>query len=288
METKVLITGAAGPSGSNATKRLLELNVPVRAMVRKLDDRSAELSNLGAEVVVGDMTNFNSVSQAMKGISSVLFVYPVAEGLVQATAYLIQAAVEENVQHIVNISQRTAVRDAISHSAQDHWLAERLLDHAGIPVTHLQPTLFMEWLIYFAQEIKENNRFISPFGEARYGMINSEDIGRSAAAILANPEGHAGKTYNIYGPSEVTGQEIVETLSTILKREISYAPIEPDAFGEILKSFGAPDYQTRHIVAAAKMFQSGEFRGMTDNVEKLTGTKPLSVADFINKNIALF
>lgn len=288
METKILVTGATGPSGSSAVKRLLELNVPVRAMVHKIDERSEALNNLGAEIVTGDMTDFNSVSAAMKGITGALFVYPVAEGLLQATAYFAQAALEENVGLIVNVSQRTAVRNAPSHSAQDHWLAERLLDRSGVPVTHLQPTLFMDWLIYFAQEIKENNRYISPFGDARYGMINSEDIGRSAAAILASPEGHASNTYNIYGPVETTGSEVAETLSTILQRKITYNPIEPEAFGDILRSFGAPEYQTKHIVAAAGMFRTGEFRGMTNNVEILTGTKPLSVTDFINKNIHLF
>ena len=288
MEAKVLVMGATGPIGSNAVKRLLELNQPVRALVHKIDDRSEALSNLGAEVVIGDMTEFNTVSSAMKGISGALFIYPVAGGLLQATAYVAQAAFEEKVKIIVNVSQRTSVRDAPSHSAQDHWLAERLLDRSGVSVAHLRPTLFMEWLVYFAQEIKDNNHYISPFGEASFGIIDCEDIGRSAAAILVNPEEHGGITYNLYGPEEITGHQVSDTLSKILKRKIDYDPIDPPAFGDLLRTFATPEYQVKHIVAAAQMFHSGEFRGMNHQVEFLTGTKPLSVENFINKNIKLF
>lgn len=288
MKNKVLVTGATGPAGSNAVKRLLELNIPVRAMVHKLDARSEALSAQGAEIVVGEMTDFNSVSAAMKGVSKVLFLYPVADGLLEATAFFAQAALEEKVEVLVNISQRTAVRNAPSHSAQAHWLAERLLDRSGVPVIHLQPTLFMEWLAYFAQEIKDNDRYISPFGNARYGTINSEDIGRVAAAVIANPEGHLGQTYRIYGPEEVTGYDIADTLTDVLKRKITFTPIEPETFAGILKQFNQPPYQIKHIVHIGNMFPSGEFTGMNDNVEKLTGTKPSSLRDFIEKNIELF
>jgi NAD(P)H dehydrogenase (quinone) len=288
METKVLVTGATGVSGSNAVKRLLELKVPVRAMVHKIDNRSDALRALGAEIVTGDLTDLHSVSAAMKGISRAMFLYPVTEGLLEATALFAQAANEENVTLIVNISQRTAVRNAPSHSAQAHWLAEQLLDRSGVPVTHLQPTLFMDWMIYFAQEIKDNDRYISPFGNAKYGTIDSEDIGRVAAAILADPEGHAGNTYQIYGPTEISGYDVAETLSSVLKRKISYAPIETEAFGDMLRSFGAPEYQVKHIVATANMFRTGEFGGLNNNVEKITGSKPQSITDFAMKNISLF
>jgi uncharacterized protein YbjT (DUF2867 family) len=288
MENKVLVTGATGPVGSNTIKRLLALNVPVRAMVHQLDERSQALSAQGVEVVAGDLQDFASVNAALKGIDTALFLYPVADGLIRATSFFATAAFEQGVKLIVNISQRTAVRHALSHSAQEHWLAERFLDKFGVPVTHLQPTLFMEWLVYFAQEIKQNDRYISPFGEAKYGTISSEDIGRTAAAILANPEGHAGRSYRIYGPAELSGHDIAESLSSVLKRKITFAPIEPKPFGEVLKSFNQPPYQIEHIIAIGDMFRSGEFTGMNDNVEKLTGTKPVSITEFIEKNIELF
>jgi len=288
MENKVLVTGATGPVGTSTINRLLELNIPVRAMVHSIDERSEALRARGVEIIQGDLQDFVAVKAALKGITNAFFLYPVADGLLRATAFFALAAKENGVKLIVNLSQRTAVYNALSHSAQEHWLAEQVLDQSGVPVTHVQPTLFMEWLVYFAQEVKENNRYISPFGDAKYGTISSEDIGRVAAAILARPEGHAGQSYRIYGPAELSGYDMAQALSEVLGRDIAFAAIEPEPFGEILKSFNQPPYQVKHIIAIGHMFRSGEFVGMNDNVEKLTGRKPESIKEFINRNIELF
>jgi uncharacterized protein YbjT (DUF2867 family) len=66
---KVLITGATGSTGKNAIKKLQELKVPVRALVHKKDARSEQLSTQGVEIVDGDLSNFDSVSAALKGIT---------------------------------------------------------------------------------------------------------------------------------------------------------------------------------------------------------------------------
>jgi uncharacterized protein YbjT (DUF2867 family) len=77
------------------------------------------------------------------------------------------------------MSQISARRIAKSHAAQNHWIAERLLDRSGIPVTHLRPTFFAKWLMYVSGSIKERNMFPLPFGDARYAPIAAEDQGRS-------------------------------------------------------------------------------------------------------------
>src|SRR5439155_26791403 len=66
-------------------------------------------------------------------------------GILEATAFFAQAALEQGVSAIVNMSQISARRIAKSHAAQNHWIAERLLDRSGIPVTHLRPTLIHAW-----------------------------------------------------------------------------------------------------------------------------------------------
>lgn len=292
MKSKVLVTGATGITGNYAAKRLLELNVPVRAMVRQHDDRSEKLKSLGAEIVAGDFNDLDSLTAAMNGIGGAYFVYPVAPGLLEATALFAEAAREAKIGHIVNVSQRTALRHAPSHSAQAHWVAERLLDRSGVPVTHLQPTLFMDWLAYFGQEIKENNRLISPYGgTVKYASINSEDIGRVGAAILADPEGHAGKTYPLYGPAELDQEEVAAILSEVLGRNINYLSFEPDEFSDIIRSSNSPyntAFNIQHIAAIGHMFRSGEMAGHNNHVQEITGTKPLSFSDYINNNIELF
>src|SRR5918996_1522633 len=111
MESKIfLVTGATGDTGSKVTQFLLEKGYKVRAFVHRNDERSGKLAELGAEVVVGDLLDFQAVRPALDGVSGAYFVYPVAPGLIEATAFFAQAASEAHVSHIVNMSQISARR----------------------------------------------------------------------------------------------------------------------------------------------------------------------------------
>src|SRR5258708_14118796 len=222
---KVLITGATGATGGNAIKRLLELKVPVRALVHKVDERSEKLSSQGVEIVVGDLSDFEAVSEALRGITAAYFVFPVkVTGILEDTAFFAQAALEQGVGAIVNMSQISARRIAKSHAAQNHWIAERLLDRSGIPVTHLRPTFFAEWLTYLSESIREKNMFPLPFGDARYAPIAAEDQGRSSAAILNDSAEHAGKIYPLYGPKELTQYYVADFFSQVFGSKNTYVP----------------------------------------------------------------
>jgi NAD(P)H dehydrogenase (quinone) len=286
---KVLITGPTGATGGNAIKKLLELKVPVRALVHKLDERSEKLSSQGVEIFRGDLSDFAAVSEALQGITAAYFVFPVkVPGILEATAFFAQAALEQGVGAMVNMSQISARRIAKSHAAQNHWIAERLLDRSGIPVTHLRPTFFAEWLMYVSQSIREKNMFPLPFGDARYAPIAAEDQGRVIAAILNDFAEHAGKIYPLYGPKELTQYEVADILTQVLGRKITYVPVEIEAFSEIWKEMGYSPYIRQHISAVAQDCRDGVFSGTNDLVEKLTGQKPMQMLDYIVKNKALF
>jgi len=141
-----LITGATGNTGAHTVRLLREGGHRVRAFVHTLDDRSTPLREQGAEVVVGDLHDFPTVSAAMTGVTAAYFNYPVAPGLVEATATFAQAACEAGVHAVVNMSQISARREAKSNAARAHWIAERLLDRTALVTTHLRPTFFTFWL----------------------------------------------------------------------------------------------------------------------------------------------
>jgi len=86
--TKILVTGATGATGATTVKTLLEMKVPVRALVHGEDARASQLSAQGVEVVQGDVSDFASVSQALRDITGAYFLYPIqVPGIVEATAY---------------------------------------------------------------------------------------------------------------------------------------------------------------------------------------------------------
>src|SRR5258708_13417233 len=287
--TKILITGATGSTGKNAIKKLLELKVPVRALVHKKDARSEQLSVQGVAIGQGDLSDFDSVSAALKGITGAYFMYASeGRGMLEATGLLAQAAIEEGVGFIVNMSQISARRVAKSHASQGHWIAERLFDRSGIPVAHLRPTFFAEWLMYVAKFIKEQSQLILPFGEARYAPIAAEDLGRVVASILADPLGHAGQIYPLFGPKELTQFEIAGILSDVLRRKITYVPMEIEEFKGVLKNMYYTPHFSQLVSAVAQDCRDGMFSGTNDLVEKLTGQMPLQMVDYIVKNKALF
>ncbi len=57
----ILVTGAAGKTGSHVVKQLINRGYPVRAFVRRLDDRSQQLSELGTEIVKGDFFDLSTI-----------------------------------------------------------------------------------------------------------------------------------------------------------------------------------------------------------------------------------
>ena len=73
----VLIAGAGGV-GRTVLDRLRAQDVPVRALVRRDDDRAAELRSLSAEVVIGDLTRPESVAAALEGVGRMYFAMPVS------------------------------------------------------------------------------------------------------------------------------------------------------------------------------------------------------------------
>jgi NAD(P)H dehydrogenase (quinone) len=77
MSKKMLVTGANGDTGGGAVRESIALGLDIRAMVHKKDARSEPLEKLGAEVVVGDLLEINTVRAAMNGVDAAYFVWPV-------------------------------------------------------------------------------------------------------------------------------------------------------------------------------------------------------------------
>src|SRR5687768_5377607 len=66
----ILVTGAAGRLGAvgrTVAEFLLDRGLPVRAMVRREDDRAAALRAAGAEVVLGDLLEPADVYRVVNG-----------------------------------------------------------------------------------------------------------------------------------------------------------------------------------------------------------------------------
>jgi NAD(P)H dehydrogenase (quinone) len=286
-----LVTGATGATGRSAIDHLLLRGSKVRALVHNDDDRAAALRANGVEVVLGDLLDNGAVQKAVQGVTGAYFVFPVTQPqLVDASAYFAHASIAAGVRSIVNMSQISAKVDAVSLAARSHWYGERVFDWAGVPVTHLRPTFFMEWLTYgFQLPLIANHDLIKvPAGDGRHAPISAEDQGRAIANIMLDPAPHSGKTYPLHGAVEMNHEELASAVGEALGRKIRYEPESFDEFGARLNAIGMPKHFIQHIVAVYRDYQNGDFAGNNNVVEALTGRKPMTVGEYVKTNIELF
>src|SRR5215475_2048335 len=76
MANPILVTGAAGRVGAvgrTLTELLLKQGKAVRAMVRNEDERAQALRDMGAEVVVGDLLDLDSMHRVIAGCETMYF-----------------------------------------------------------------------------------------------------------------------------------------------------------------------------------------------------------------------
>ena len=154
----IVVTGAAGQLGAvgrTVTGLLLDRGLPVRAMVRREDDRAAGLRAAGAEVVIGDLLEPADVQPVLSGCRRVYFGMSVSAAYLEATVNMAAVARELGVDALVNMSQMTVSQMSIqhttkSHQQRQHWLGEQALAWSGLPVVTIRPTMFLESFFTFA------------------------------------------------------------------------------------------------------------------------------------------
>lgn len=285
MSKKVLITGATGDTGRAAVRESIALGLDVRAMVHKLDARSDALKALGAEVVVGDLLEINTVRDAMQGVDAAYLVWPVQPGLINATVNFAQAARETGVKTVLNLSQRSANRESTSDSCRDTYIAEEILNWSGLPVIHLRPTYFLEWLLYPWQlPFLQQGVLRMPVGKGRHSPIAADDQGRAIAALLKNPEGHIGTTINLSGPVEMDHEQMAAELSEALGRKIVFQDLPVEEYVESIAEMGVPPYIVQHLDGAMRDYHNGRMAGADNNIEKLTGRRSMTVGEFARQH----
>jgi NAD(P)H dehydrogenase (quinone) len=287
---QLLITGATGSTGTSAIASLIQQGHAVRALVHREDERSAKLRAAGAEVIVGEALDLDDARGALEGVDGAYFVYPIAPGLIEATAFFAQAAREAGIGSVVNMSQISARRDSKSHAARDHWVAERLFDWSGMPVTHLRPTFFAQNFLYspFVASVVQRGIISFPFGKGRHAPLAAEDQGRLIAAILADPRPHQGKTYRLHGAEEMGHFAMAELLSEVLGRPVKYQPVEVDQWRKRLESAGAPPFLVQHLCAVALDYREGLFAGEDSIIARVTGKAPMTFRAFLGAHRAAF
>ena len=101
-------------------------------------------------------------------------------------------------------------------------------------------------------QIVKENKITLPYGTGRHAPIAAEDQARLIAAVLTQPSGHIGKTYPLYGPVELSHQEIADEISGIVGRTITYSPSTIEEYRQHLgEPTYLPEFVIQHFLAVA-------------------------------------
>src|SRR5215831_17409591 len=293
----ILVTGAAGGVGSTARVAigiLLEQGHRVRAMVRKLDARADALRDQGAEVAVADMLDIVAVRAAMQGCSVVYFTMSVSPNYLEAATNVAVTARNLGVKAFVSLAQMTLsqmseTETTSSPQQKQEWLAQQMLRWSGLPVVYLRPTAFFEiFLIVAAKGIRDDNAIRLPFADGKTSLIAAADVGAAAAAVLANPEPHIGKVYDLTGPQSLTMAELAQEFSGVLGRTIQYVNVPPQIWEAKLREARLPEHLIAHLITMGQLNRDNRYDRMTDSFQQLVGRAPISAAEFVRRHAAAF
>jgi NAD(P)H dehydrogenase (quinone) len=228
---KILVTGAPG-GAQGATARLIiedltSRGVPVAAMVRRIDERSAALQKKGSEIVVGDLLSLDDVLRATRGRDAIYFCFPVRPGLLEATSIMAYAANEAGAKIVVNLSQGSAAPWSPSPTGRKHWLSERIFTASKVPTLSIRGGVFYENLFrQFKSGLESNSELRAPFrdGSSYIPLVSAKDISVAATRALLQPRAYAGKKKFVV--SELLSiHEMASVYSEWLSRPVRYREV---------------------------------------------------------------
>lgn len=287
----ILVTGATGThggSGRAVVEELLRRGLPVRAMARRRDERSEALAECGADVVIGDFADVTTLSEAVDGIRTAYFCYPVGAGIVEAAGLFSEAGRAQGLERVVDLSLAASKADSPAPQGRAQFVAERIFEWAGFSGVHLRiASFFMEnVLLMDAPGVRRAGRIANAFGDLSLGWISGADVGAMAAALLADPDLTRERVLIAGAAERLTYSEIAATIAAVTGKPVGYEELSPDAWRTELiaasSAKGEPNVRgADHMVAQAVALRSRPPMPIANHVRRLTGREPIAFRAFV-------
>ena len=277
----IVVTGASGHVGGLVARELAARGEPVRLVVR---DAARAPALDGAELVEADYGDPDSLARALHAGDSV-FMVSMHQGPERRLALhrsFVDAAARAGVAHVVYLSFLTAGPDAAFIHARSHGATEEMLREAGLPSTAIRNGMYAdEMLGWFDPDgvARETG------GDGRMSFSYRPELAKAIAVTLTEP-GHEGKVYDIVTPPPVDLGELARIASEVTGRPYRYEPAGHDEWDARWRALGRDGWELEAGHTSYDALRAGELDVESDDYELLTGEKPLTVAQVIERLVA--
>ncbi|MBU6530884.1 NmrA family NAD(P)-binding protein [Streptomyces mayonensis] len=261
-----LVLGATGKTGRRVLARLRLRGTPVRPASRSSPTRF-------------DWSEPGGWDTALRGVTAVYVVPPSVPGPVHAFATRAEAA---GVRHLVLLSGHGADRWGDSAFGLDMRSAEDAVRRSGLGWTVLRAANFNQ---NFDEDVFHapllSGGLALPAGPVPEPFVDLEDVADVAAAVLAEPDRHAGRTYELTGPRALTFAEAVELIARASGRPLTFTRVSPDAYTAALVGEGLGEEEARHVAEMFVMMERQNISGTEDGVATVLGRAPRNFEEYV-------
>lgn len=285
----ILVINGNGRVGRAVVKHLVvQHKVIPRVLVRDVIRARRELGP-ALDIVQGDVTQPDTIVQAMQGVQAVFLCTPVDPNQVEYQGNVVREAKRTGAT-IVKVSGLSTTLDSTVDSGRWHAETEAQIRDANIPHTFLHPNFFHQNLSFQWQQAAEKGVIRSAVADQPIAMINADDIGAVAAQLLVSPgDNHPdrGETLLLTESRAWTYPQIAECFSQVLKREVRFEILSAKNMERALKASGQPDWHVKLLMQFNDAFNAGAAIKVSDAVERLVERKPVSLRVFLEREAAV-
>jgi uncharacterized protein YbjT (DUF2867 family) len=222
----LLIVGATGTLGRQIARRALDEGYEVRCLVRS-SRKAAFLKEWGAEIVLGDLRQPDSLKAALVGVTQIIDAATaratdslgVKEVDWDGKVSLIQAAVAAKVEKFVFISVLDAEKYRSVPLMEIKYCTEKFLEQSGLNYTILRPCGFLQGLIgQYAIPVLEGQAVWMAGQVAPTAFMDTQDIAKFAVKALS-AEAANKKALPVVGNKAWSGNEIISLCERLSGKE---------------------------------------------------------------------
>ncbi|SDP54535.1 Uncharacterized conserved protein YbjT, contains NAD(P)-binding and DUF2867 domains [Mucilaginibacter sp. OK268] len=289
MKKKIVILGATGTVGSKISEILLNEGHQVTLIARHTDKLEKHRA-LGAEIIAGDITDVQTLTNAFSNADSAFILLPDNVKAENTRAYqrmvtgtLIKAIEDSGIKHIVNMSSLGShMHEGNGIMAGTGEQEVRLNQLDGVNVLHIRSAYFMENFLRTIGLVKNKGiNGTAAAGDHAIPMVATQDVAKIAAGHLASLDFSGKSVQAVMGPRDYTYREFTTLIGKAIGQpELPYVQVPVQQIKQTFLSNGFSEDFVDNLLEMGTAIKTGF---MNYQKREVSTTTPTTAEDFVNQ-----